>query len=257
MGTLVERTTRYTKLIHLPREDSYGRQPRVHNGPALAGYGAFTMKNPLAEAMATLPENLHRLASQYRCPENRTPRVTVRPEGEHRSSLISSSEEVLPSGVALFGRTAPRTSTTGRANAGIRSTSSSLPEPVSRRAWSALAFAVAVVTAGVLALVPVVATSSCVATSDGAMHCSASGASLLGHEGKGVLGVLALPALLAVVPVLFPSPRSRVAAAVALTAATLVALASVGVSLLPTVLVAWMAVANRQRCGRRARPDRD
>ncbi len=47
-------------LVHLPREDGYGEQPRVHNGPALAGYGAITMKNALASTMSTLPEQLRR-----------------------------------------------------------------------------------------------------------------------------------------------------------------------------------------------------
>ena len=45
IGTLVERTTRFTMLIHLPREDGYGVIERTKNGPALAGYGAVTMKN--------------------------------------------------------------------------------------------------------------------------------------------------------------------------------------------------------------------
>jgi len=60
IGTLVERTTRFTMLIHLPREDGYHHKHTVKNGPALAGYGAVAMKNALSTSMSTLPELLRR-----------------------------------------------------------------------------------------------------------------------------------------------------------------------------------------------------
>jgi IS30 family transposase len=60
IGTLVERKTRFTMLIHLPREQGYRHGHRVNNGPALGGYGAVAMKNALAATMSTLPEQLRR-----------------------------------------------------------------------------------------------------------------------------------------------------------------------------------------------------
>lgn len=60
IGTVVERTTRLTMLVHLPREEGYGVIPRTKNGPALGGYGAISMKNALADTMATLPKELAR-----------------------------------------------------------------------------------------------------------------------------------------------------------------------------------------------------
>lgn len=60
VGTLVERTTRFTKLVHLPREEGYRHKHTPKNGPALAGYGAVTMKNALAATMSTLPESVLR-----------------------------------------------------------------------------------------------------------------------------------------------------------------------------------------------------
>ena len=60
IGTVVERTTRFTTLIHLPRGEGYGVIPRTKNGPALAGYGANTMKKRLADTMGALPEQLRR-----------------------------------------------------------------------------------------------------------------------------------------------------------------------------------------------------
>ena len=60
IGTVVDRTTRFTLLIHLPREHGYGTIPRTKNGPALAGYGATTMKNALAASMSSMPGQLAR-----------------------------------------------------------------------------------------------------------------------------------------------------------------------------------------------------
>ncbi|MDT0351111.1 IS30 family transposase [Pseudonocardia charpentierae] len=60
IGTLVERTTRFTMLLHLPRMDGYGVEPRVKNGPALGGYGAEAMREAIAAQIATLPEQLRR-----------------------------------------------------------------------------------------------------------------------------------------------------------------------------------------------------
>jgi IS30 family transposase len=60
IGTLVERTTRFTMLLHLPRMDGYGIEPRVKNGPALAGYGAEAMRAAITDRITTLPEQLRR-----------------------------------------------------------------------------------------------------------------------------------------------------------------------------------------------------
>jgi IS30 family transposase len=58
VGTLVERTTRFAMLLHLPRMDGHGDQPRAHNGPALAGHGAEAVRDAIAASIARLPEQL-------------------------------------------------------------------------------------------------------------------------------------------------------------------------------------------------------
>ncbi|HEY5334792.1 MAG TPA: IS30 family transposase [Mycobacteriales bacterium] len=58
IGTLVERSSRFTLLLHLP--PMHGQGPRVKNGPALAGHGAEAVRNAIAETITTLPEQLRR-----------------------------------------------------------------------------------------------------------------------------------------------------------------------------------------------------
>jgi len=59
IGTLVERSTRFTLLLHLPRMTDFGR-PRVKNGPALAGHGAEAVRDAIAASIVTLPKQLRR-----------------------------------------------------------------------------------------------------------------------------------------------------------------------------------------------------
>ena len=59
IGTLVERATRFTLLLHLPRMAGHGG-PRMKNGPALAGHGAEAVRAAIVSTMTTLPEQLRR-----------------------------------------------------------------------------------------------------------------------------------------------------------------------------------------------------
>jgi IS30 family transposase len=60
IGTLVERSTRFTVLLHLPRAEGWGIQAPIKNGPALGGYGAEAMRAAIAAQMTTMPEQLRR-----------------------------------------------------------------------------------------------------------------------------------------------------------------------------------------------------
>src|SRR6266699_2486613 len=59
IGTLVERTTRFTMLLHLPPMEGHGG-PRKKNGPALAGHGAEAVRDAIAATITTLPGQLRR-----------------------------------------------------------------------------------------------------------------------------------------------------------------------------------------------------
>ena len=60
IGTVVDRASRYTLLVHLPRMEGYGAVPPIKNGPALGGYGAVAMKDALTTTMTTMPAELLR-----------------------------------------------------------------------------------------------------------------------------------------------------------------------------------------------------
>ncbi len=106
---------------------------------------------------------------------------------------------------------------------------------------------VAGVTAVVAGFAPIVSTSSCEASPVGSMRCASGTTSLVGNEGLGVLLVLAGPVVVALLPVLFRSPRWTTVTAVLLSGAALFGAASVGMLLLPIVVLAWVAAARSHR----------
>src|SRR5688500_15585143 len=59
IGTLVERSSRFTMLLQLAPLDRRDG-PRAKNGPALTGHGAEAVRDALADAIRTLPEQLRR-----------------------------------------------------------------------------------------------------------------------------------------------------------------------------------------------------
>jgi len=60
IGTLVERTTRFTVLLHLPPMAGYVPGAGVKNGPAMAGRGAKAVRDAIARKIQRLPAQLRR-----------------------------------------------------------------------------------------------------------------------------------------------------------------------------------------------------
>jgi hypothetical protein len=56
IGTLIERTTRFTMLLHLPRLAGHGEAPRAKNGPTLAGRGAGVVRDAITRTIITPDE---------------------------------------------------------------------------------------------------------------------------------------------------------------------------------------------------------
>jgi len=60
IGTIVERSSRSTLLVHLPRMEGWAERSYVKNGPSLGGYGAVAMTAALTASMTKLPEQLRK-----------------------------------------------------------------------------------------------------------------------------------------------------------------------------------------------------
>lgn len=56
IGTLVERTTRFTLLPHLPRITGRGHEAGVKSGPALPGKGAEAMHDTITRTIIIFPK---------------------------------------------------------------------------------------------------------------------------------------------------------------------------------------------------------
>ena len=59
IGTLVERHSRYTMLLHLPRMDGFSTAT-IKNGPPLAGHGAAAVRDAITAQIGALPDHLRR-----------------------------------------------------------------------------------------------------------------------------------------------------------------------------------------------------
>lgn len=60
IGTLVERTSRFTMLLHLPPMEGFDTAPRIKNGPPLAGHGAEAVRDAITAKITILPQHLRK-----------------------------------------------------------------------------------------------------------------------------------------------------------------------------------------------------
>ncbi len=96
IGTLVERTTRFTMLLHLPRTAEYGVGARLKNGPALAGHGADAVRDSISGTITSLPEQLRRSLTWDQGKEMaQHARLKIDKEGQFKSPNLSTRRAAL------------------------------------------------------------------------------------------------------------------------------------------------------------------
>ena len=113
--------------------------------------------------------------------------------------------------------------------------------------WSRVTFLSTLATSAVLILAPIHATASCESVDDGPEICTTSRESLIEHEGIGAVVILAVPVVLAAVPVVFRRRFVAISVAVVLSALTLLGAASIGLFFAPAAVLSWLTVANSSR----------
>ncbi len=93
IGTPVERTTRLTVLIHLPREEGWGVIPRTKNGPAPAGYGAVTTAGALTKTITQAQRHGEEILSATEPKRPRTRKVQWARKSSPLSAMPSCEHE--------------------------------------------------------------------------------------------------------------------------------------------------------------------
>ena len=116
----------------------------------------------------------------------------------------------------------------------------------SARRWSRVTLLSTFATSAVLVLAPIYSTASCESVNDGPEVCTTGRESLIEHEGIGAVAILAVPVVLAALPVVFPRRFVAISVAVVLSALTLLGAASIGLFFLPAAVLSWLTVASQR-----------